>query len=98
MTNGPLNLPSPRYEKNGYKMVEIDTKDTKWFIRVADSQIFNERYNTSDLSKLGGIEQVEKELDKNVLKIKSLVNKTCDLSKFFCTMKVTIFIIHFIQN
>ena len=53
---------------------------TKYFINEHSSGIFN--YDEfKDLAKLGGLDQAEKEFDKDVLEIKSLVNKIDDLSK-----------------
>ena len=45
---------------------------TKWFTNVNDDTSFNGNF-TKDLAKLGGVQQAEKELDKNVLEIKHLV-------------------------
>ena len=45
---------------------------TKWFTNVNDGTGFNGNV-TKDLAKLGGVQQAEKELDKNVLEIKHLV-------------------------
>ena len=45
---------------------------TKWFTNVNDDTSFNDKV-TKDLAKLGGVQQAEKELDKNVLEIKHLV-------------------------
>ena len=64
------------------------------------SLCFSRRYKT-DLTNLGGIQQAEKELDKNVFEIKALVKNIGDLSKilfkqkrFFCTMKAIISTTH----
>ena len=53
-----------------------------------------------DLEKLGGLDLAEKELDKDVLEIKSIVNKIGDCIKktFFCTMKAIILTKDFTQN
>ena len=77
---------------------------TKNFINEQSAVIFN--YDEfKDLSKLGELDQAEKELDKDVLEIKSLVNKIGDLSKiilhqknFFYTMKATILTKRFTKN
>ena len=53
---------------------------TKWLIAENDARVFNYDIN-KDLAKLQGIQQAEKELDKNVLEIKKLVRKIGDLSK-----------------
>ena len=47
---------------------------TKWFTNVNDDTSFNGNV-TKDLAKLGGVQQAEQELDKNVLEIKHLVKK-----------------------
>ena len=52
---------------------------SKWFITSCNGQIFNNSIIT-DLSKLGGIQQAEKELDKNVLEVKDLVEKIGNIS------------------
>ena len=52
-----------------------DTKPSsyeKWLIPKNKASIFQEDIKT-DLTSLGGIQQTEKELDKNVLEIKALV-------------------------
>ena len=47
---------------------------TKYFINEHSQGILNyDEFN--DLAKIGGFDQAEKELDKDVLEIKSLVNK-----------------------
>ena len=58
--NGFLNFTKPLY--------------TKWLITENDTHIFNYDIN-KDLAKLGGIQQAEKQFDKNVLEIKNLVKK-----------------------
>ena len=76
----------------------------KYFINEHSSGIFN--YDEfKDLAKLDRLDQAEKELDKDVLEIKILVNKTGGLSKinlhqkiFFSMMKVIILTKHFVQN
>ena len=52
---------------------------SKWFITPYNGQISNNDIIT-DLSKLEGIQQAEKELDKNVLEVKDLVEKIGNLS------------------
>ena len=52
---------------------------SKWFITPCNSQIFNNNIIT-DLSKLGGIQQAERELDKNVLEVKDLVEEIGNIS------------------
>ena len=77
---------------------------TKYFINEHNFGIFN--YDEfKDLAKLGGLDQAEKGVDKDVLEIKSLINKIGDLSKitlhqknFFCMMKAIILTKHFTQN
>ena len=52
----------------------VDTKPSsyaKWFVPKYKAAIFQEDVKT-DLTNLGGIQQAEKELDKNVLEIKAL--------------------------
>ena len=50
---------------------------TKWLIAENDTHIFNYDIN-KDLAKLGGIQQAEKQFDKNVLEIKNLgKNRRC---------------------
>ena len=44
----------------------------KWLIQKSKASIFQEDIKT-DLANLGGIQQAEKELDKNALKIKAPV-------------------------
>ena len=61
----------------------IDTKPSsyaKWLIPKNKASIFQERSKT-DLTNLGGNQQAEKELNKNVLEIKAPVKETGDLSK-----------------
>ena len=63
----------PEYWLGGF----IDTKLSsyaKWLIPKNKTFIFQEDIET-DLTNLGGIQQAEKELDKNVLEIKALVKK-----------------------
>ena len=66
------------YQWSGYWLDEfVDTKPSsyaKWLIPKNTSSIFQEDIKT-DLTNLGGIQQAEKELDKNVLEIKALVKK-----------------------
>ena len=57
------------------------------------------------MAEIGGLDQAEKEFDKDVLEIKSLVNKIGDLSKItfkqknnFYMMKAIISLLHFMQN
>ena len=78
---------------------------TEYFINEHSAGIFNyDEFKV--LAKLGGLDQAEKELDKDVLEIKSLVNKIGDSSKitlhqknfFFCAMKAIILTKHFTQN
>ena len=58
----------------------------KIFINEQSAVIFN--YDEfKDLSKLGELDQAEKELDKDVLEIKSLVNKIGDSSKIILHQK-----------
>ena len=52
---------------------------TKWFLPINNANIFQTDIIRS-LAELGGIQQAEKELDKNVLEIKKLVQKIGDLS------------------
>ena len=68
------------------------------------ASIFQENIKT-ELTNLGEIQQVEKELDKNVLEIKALVKKWeihqkfCLNNKtFFGKMKAIILTTHSIQN
>ena len=94
---------SPEYLLGGF----IDTKPSsyaKWLIPKNKASIFQEDSKT-DLTNLGGIQQAEKELNKNVLEIKAPVKKTGYLSKtlfkqknFFCAMKAIILTTHSIQN
>ena len=88
------------YQWSGYWLDEfVDTKPSsyaKWLIPKNTSSIFQEDIKT-DLTNLGGIQQAEKELYKNVLEIKALVKKIGELSKdlfkqksFFCTIKAII--------
>ena len=44
---------------------------TKWFLPISNANIFQTDVNTN-LADLRGIQQAEKELDKNVLEIKKL--------------------------
>ena len=70
---------SPEYLLGGF----IDTKPSsyaKWLIPKNKASIFQEDSKT-DLTNLGGIQQAEKELNKNVLEIKAPVKKTGYLSK-----------------
>ena len=78
---------------------------TKYFINELSPAIFN--YDEfKDLPKISRLDQAQKELDKDVLEIKSLVNKIGDFSKiilyqkkgFFCTMKTIILTKNFTQN
>ena len=63
---------------------------TKYCINEHSSSIFN--YDEfKDLAKLGGLDQAEKELDKDVLETKSLVNKIGDLSKITLHQKKIFF-------
>ena len=59
---------------------------SKWFITPCNGQIFNNSIIT-DLSKLGGIQQAEKELDKNVLEVKDLVEEIGNISDFTLKQK-----------
>ena len=74
------------------------------FCPISNANIFHIDINRN-LADLGGIQQAEKELGKNVSEIKKLVQKIGDLSKikfkqknFFCMMKATTLITHSIQN
>lgn len=51
------------------------------YTTVWHKKIFNQRFVTKPLASLGGDKQAAKELDKNVLEIKNLVQKIGDLSK-----------------
>ena len=53
---------------------------TKWFLPINNANIFQTDIN-KNLADIGGVQQAEKELDKNVLEIKNLVQKIGDLSK-----------------
>lgn len=64
---GPLNFKNPLY--------------SKWFVQQSDTKTFNQRFVTKPLASLGGDKQAEKELNKNVLEIKNLMQKIGDLSK-----------------
>ena len=85
----------------------VDTKPSSyatWLVPKYKAAIFQEDVKT-DLTNLRGIQQTEKELDKNILKIKALVKEIGDLSKFylnkktfFCIMKTIILTTHSIQN
>ena len=55
-----------------------------------EASIFQDDIKT-DLANLGGIQQAEKELDKNVLEIKSLVKKQ-EIYQKFCVNKNFFFI------
>ena len=59
---------------------------SKWFITPCNGHIFNNSIIT-DLSKLGGIQQAEKELDENVLEVKDLVEEIGNISDFTLKQK-----------
>ena len=69
----------PEYWLGG--LINNTSKPTysKWFIASYNSQIFNNDIVT-DLSKLGAIQQAEKEFNKSVLEVKDLVEKIGNLS------------------
>ena len=71
----------------------VDTKPsiTKWLVPKYKADIFQEDVKT-DLTNLGGIQQAEKELEKNSLKLKALVKKIGDLSKILFKQKKTFFV------
>ena len=71
----------------------VDTKPsiTKWLVPKYKAVIFQEDVKT-DLTNLGGIQQAEKELDKNSLKLKALVKKIGDLSKILFKQKKFFFV------
>ena len=81
----------------------VDTKPSSyatWLVLKYKAVIFQEDAKT-DLTNLWGIQQTEKELDKIVLKTKTLVIEIGDLSKilfkqknFFWTMKAIILTTH----
>ena len=67
----------------------VDTKPssyTTWLVPKYKAAIFQEDVKT-DLTNLWGIQQTEKELDKNILKIKALVKEIGDLSKILFKQK-----------
>ena len=68
---------------------------TKRLIAENDTRIFNYDIN-KDLAKLGGIQQAEKELDKNVGDLSKIKFKQKNF--FFCMMKAVTLITHSIQN
>ena len=51
------------------------------YTTVWHKKVFNQRFVTKLLASLGGDKLAAKELDKNVLEIKNLVQKIGDLSK-----------------
>ena len=93
----------PEYHPGGF-LKNATSLYTKWFLTISNANIFQTDINRN-LAHLGGIQQAEKELDKNVLEIKKLVQKIGDLSKirfkqknFFCMMKAITLITHSTQN
>ena len=60
---------------------------TKMVLPISNSNIFQTDINRN-LADLGGIQKAEKELDKNVLEIKKLVQKIGDLSKIKFKQKI----------
>ena len=95
----------PEFWTGGFTFKKRGSNFAKYFINEHSAGISN--YDEfKDLTKIGGLDQAEKELDKDVFEIKSLVNKIGDLSKitlhqkklFFCTMKAIISLTHFTQN
>ena len=89
----------PEFWSGGLTFKNKRSVFTKYFINEHSAGIFN--YDEfKDLEKLGGLDLAEKELDKDVLEIKSIVNKIGDCIKktFFCTMKAIILTKDFTQN
>ena len=65
---------------------------SKWFIKEDDPEIFNVTYGYGKkIEKLGGATQAENALHKDVLEVKALGTKICDLSKL--TFKQKLFFI-----
>ena len=89
----------PEFWSGGLTFKNKRSVFTKYFINEHSAGIFN--YDEfKDLEKLGGLDLAEKELDKDVLEIKSIVNKIGDCIKktFFCKMKAIILTKDFTQN
>ena len=64
---------------------------TKWFLPVNNANIFRTDI-IRNLAYHRGIQQAEKELDKNVLEIKKLIQKIGDLSKIKFKQKKLLFV------
>ena len=63
---------------------------TKWVLPISNANIFQTDINRN-LADLGGIQKAEKELDKNVLELKKLVQKIGDLSKIKFKQKIFLY-------
>ena len=64
---------------------------TKWFLPINSTSIFQTDI-IRNLVDIGGIQQAEKELDKNALEIKKLVQRKGDLSKIKFKQKSFFFV------